>query len=345
MASKKSKLQNKKKAAKAKARKISKSIIETTGGVLTISVQSGEKWHKLMSKTVTMTEPMREKQIDMFYDTAEAVQDQLENGAARLRDLLGIEEPVIEMIKEKVTNQKILSTIYSKATKWAEKIPGNPLKKLLKNAPVKLKIEIEELKTKKKKSKKNKKKSIKKVKDSKKISKVKSTNSKSAIQSAASIIKKVAKPVIKEASKRIAPPKTTSSTTQKVVSKRSPVVKPNAKSVTTQKASTPKRRVSTTKKATTTRAKSTVKRTQVVNDKLTMIYGIGPKMESMLKARGIKTFRMLAGMTLKELGAIIQEGGPRYKSYRPADWRKQALLAAKGNFQELKKFVEQNIKN
>ena len=71
-------------------------------------------------------------------------------------------------------------------------------------------------------------------------------------------------------------------------------------------------------------------------DDLKKIEGIGPKIEQIFNAAGIKSFDELATFTPTKLRNILQEAGPRYKMHNPKTWPKQAKLAASGNWKKLK---------
>lgn len=74
-------------------------------------------------------------------------------------------------------------------------------------------------------------------------------------------------------------------------------------------------------------------------DNLRLIEGIGPKIESILKKAGLRTWRILSQMTAEEIREILlTEGGERYKVHDPSSWPQQALLAADGKFDELKAY-------
>lgn len=89
-------------------------------------------------------------------------------------------------------------------------------------------------------------------------------------------------------------------------------------------------------KKTTAKGTST-KKPATVQDKLTLIEGVGPKIEGLLKDDGIDTFAKLARASQKKLKAILTAAGSRYKMHTPATWPEQAALAAKGEWTKLQK--------
>ena len=83
----------------------------------------------------------------------------------------------------------------------------------------------------------------------------------------------------------------------------------------------------TTKKATKPRAKK-------VYD-LKIIEGIGPKIESLLKAAGVDTFGKLSRASFTKLRKILDNAGSRYRMHDPTTWPEQAKLANGNKMDEL----------
>ena len=84
-----------------------------------------------------------------------------------------------------------------------------------------------------------------------------------------------------------------------------------------------------------TTKKAIAKKTAKADD-LKKIEGIGPKIAGLLKADGLITFADLAKAPLKQLKAVLDNAGSRYRMHDPKTWAAQADLAAKGNWDELK---------
>lgn len=83
------------------------------------------------------------------------------------------------------------------------------------------------------------------------------------------------------------------------------------------------KKVSKTVAAKSAKAKVTVKPT-AQKDNLTKVEGIGPKIATLLNQAGITTFTQLAKTEIKNLQAILDAAGPRYKAHDPKTWRIQA---------------------
>ena len=74
---------------------------------------------------------------------------------------------------------------------------------------------------------------------------------------------------------------------------------------------------------------------------LTVIEGVGPKINELFKDNGLKTFAQVGGATVKEMRAILDKGGARYRMANPGTWAKQAKLAASNKWTELKKLQDE----
>ncbi|MEM9820953.1 MAG: helix-hairpin-helix domain-containing protein [Bacteroidota bacterium] len=99
-----------------------------------------------------------------------------------------------------------------------------------------------------------------------------------------------------------------------------------------QKAVATKAKVRKTSK----KASKKVVEASIAQNDLTMIEGIGPKIAEHLQKSGIQSFDQLAKSSIKELRAILDAAGPRYKKYNPSTWRQQAKLAAGEKWTALK---------
>ena len=71
-------------------------------------------------------------------------------------------------------------------------------------------------------------------------------------------------------------------------------------------------------------------------DDLTIIEGIGPKIDELFRSNGVTTFAEVSQMSVAEMLAILEKGGPNFKLANPESWAQQALLAAENRWAELK---------
>lgn len=90
-------------------------------------------------------------------------------------------------------------------------------------------------------------------------------------------------------------------------------------------------------KAATPKKKASKK---VQKDNLKRIEGVGPKIEKLLKDKGVDTFEALAKAELSFLKEILAAAGSRFKMHDPGTWSAQARLAAKGDKKALEALQE-----
>lgn len=79
---------------------------------------------------------------------------------------------------------------------------------------------------------------------------------------------------------------------------------------------------------------------KVKADDLKLVEGIGPKIEGLLHAAGIKTWADLAGAATDRMRAILDEAGNQYNMHDPSTWAKQAQLANDGKWEELETYQD-----
>jgi len=79
---------------------------------------------------------------------------------------------------------------------------------------------------------------------------------------------------------------------------------------------------------------------KITQDDLKMVEGIGPKIEGLLHAGGIKTWQELADAPEADVQKILDEAGPRYRMHQPATWAKQAQMAANAEWERLEKYQD-----
>ncbi len=75
-------------------------------------------------------------------------------------------------------------------------------------------------------------------------------------------------------------------------------------------------------------------------DDLKIIEGIGPKIEELYHAAGIKTWKALAETSLEKSQEILAGGGERFKLHNPTTWAKQAEMCYLGKWEELKNWQD-----
>ena len=77
-----------------------------------------------------------------------------------------------------------------------------------------------------------------------------------------------------------------------------------------------------------------------LND-LKVVEGVGPAIEKLLKAGGIKTLIELSNSRVANLRKILEDAGSRFRFHKPDTWARQAKLAANGNWKALQKLQDE----
>ena len=73
---------------------------------------------------------------------------------------------------------------------------------------------------------------------------------------------------------------------------------------------------------------------------LTVVEGIGPKINDLFNNAGVKTFAQLAKQTEPQMRKVLDDGGSRFRIANPSTWAQQAALAADNKWDELKKLQD-----
>ncbi len=73
-----------------------------------------------------------------------------------------------------------------------------------------------------------------------------------------------------------------------------------------------------------------------LQDDLTVVEGIGPKIQMLLNQYGVRTYRQLADTPVERLREILSTAGPQLAMHDPGTWPSQANLAANDQWDALK---------
>jgi predicted flap endonuclease-1-like 5' DNA nuclease len=79
---------------------------------------------------------------------------------------------------------------------------------------------------------------------------------------------------------------------------------------------------------------------RIKQDDLTVVEGIGPKIQSLLQDNGIDTWYKLAQTEVSTLKQILDTAGDRYRIHDPGTWPKQSGMAHEGRWDQLKDYQE-----
>ncbi len=77
-----------------RTKSLNETLVNATTATIHATVENGEKWQKLTKKLIKKSEPVRRKQIDMFFDTATEIKTQVNTGKDKMLDLVGFENAV-----------------------------------------------------------------------------------------------------------------------------------------------------------------------------------------------------------------------------------------------------------
>jgi len=76
-------------------------------------------------------------------------------------------------------------------------------------------------------------------------------------------------------------------------------------------------------------------------DDLTIIEGIGPKINELFRNAGLKTFKQVSTATVPQMRKILDDGGSRFRIANPSTWAQQAKLAANNQWKALNKLQDE----
>ncbi len=76
-----------------------------------------------------------------------------------------------------------------------------------------------------------------------------------------------------------------------------------------------------------------------LND-LKVVEGIGPKIEELIKAEGVTTWRALSVTDVATLQKVLDAAGPRYRMHDPKTWPRQSALLADGKWAAFKTLTD-----
>lgn len=74
---------------------------------------------------------------------------------------------------------------------------------------------------------------------------------------------------------------------------------------------------------------------KIKENDLTVVEGIGPKIQQLFHNHDVKTWRALSECSVEKCQSVLDSGGERYKIHKPGTWPKQAQLAYEGKWKEL----------
>ena len=109
------------------AKKVNSSLVNASIAAINTTVDNGEKWQKLASKLIKKSEKVRQQQINMIFDTAEALKGQFITGTDRMKDLVGYDAELVEKAKDMATNNPVSKKVIDIVEDITEKVSENPM--------------------------------------------------------------------------------------------------------------------------------------------------------------------------------------------------------------------------
>ncbi len=108
-------------------KKINTELVNASIATINTVVDNGEKWQKLASKLIKKSEKIREQQINMIFDTAEAVKGQFVTGSDKMKDLVGYDAELVEKAKDMAINNPVSRKVVGLVEDITEKVSENPM--------------------------------------------------------------------------------------------------------------------------------------------------------------------------------------------------------------------------
>jgi predicted flap endonuclease-1-like 5' DNA nuclease len=81
---------------------------------------------------------------------------------------------------------------------------------------------------------------------------------------------------------------------------------------------------------------------KVLQDDLTIIEGIGPKIEGLFHNFQIKSWKALSEISVDKCQEVLDSGGEHYQVHDPASWPMQARMAYEGRWRELARWQKEH---
>jgi predicted flap endonuclease-1-like 5' DNA nuclease len=80
---------------------------------------------------------------------------------------------------------------------------------------------------------------------------------------------------------------------------------------------------------------------RIKENDLTVVEGIGPKIQELFHNHDVKTWRGLSECSVDKCQSVLDSGGDRYKIHNPGTWPKQAKMAYEGRWADLLKWQDE----
>lgn len=80
---------------------------------------------------------------------------------------------------------------------------------------------------------------------------------------------------------------------------------------------------------------------KIKENDLTVVEGIGPKIQELFHNHNVMTWKALSECSVDKCQQVLDSGGDRFKIHKPDTWPKQAKMAYEGRWEELLKWQDE----
>lgn len=80
---------------------------------------------------------------------------------------------------------------------------------------------------------------------------------------------------------------------------------------------------------------------KIKENDLTVVEGIGPKIQELFHNHNVNTWRGLSECSVDKCQSVLDSGGDRFKIHNPGSWPAQAKMAAEGRWADLLKWQDE----
>lgn len=80
---------------------------------------------------------------------------------------------------------------------------------------------------------------------------------------------------------------------------------------------------------------------KIKENDLTIVEGIGPKIQELFHNHDVKTWKALSLYSVDKCQQVLQSGGERFRMHKPDTWPEQAKMAHEGRWADLKNWQDQ----
>jgi len=80
---------------------------------------------------------------------------------------------------------------------------------------------------------------------------------------------------------------------------------------------------------------------KIKENDLTIVEGIGPKIQELFHNYDIKTWKALSECSIEKCQNVLDSGGERFRIHKPRTWPEQAKMAYEGRWEDLLKWQDE----